>query len=70
MRTKMGFEVERAGPKRFNLSEEESVLSMSLSLSNIWTHQHNISYFLSVFNINFDRKTLIVDGFKGKKGKY
>ena len=66
----MGFEVERASPKRFNISEEESVLSMSLSLSNIWTHQHNISYFLSVFNINFDRKTLIVDGFKGKKGKY
>ena len=29
----MGFEVERASPKRFNLSEEESVLSMSLSLS-------------------------------------
>jgi len=65
MKTKMGFEVERASPKRFNLSEEECVLS--IYLSNIWTQQQKISYFLSVFNIIFDRKILIVDGFKGGK---
>jgi len=61
MKTKMGFEVERQLVLKDLTYPKKRACYLFISLIS----EHKINFFLSVFNIIFDRNTLIFDEIKG-----